>query len=345
MSHSNCLLYLVYGPEYFHHEVFFSVVSALSFLRHEPENLDKPEIRIITDRPDLYAGLPVCIDVLDEKTRTEWAGAFSFHWRMRYPCIRSMLQQYERVVLVDGDTFFKKSPGSLFPRVMPGYFLCHKIEERLGDSVQLFLQLQRVGFTHDQDARLFNAGVLGVHRDDIAFLEAPLDLLDRFYPDLGKIYIFEQICVSVAAHGRLHLNTCADVLLHYWSRKTIVRAKIQAWFHKNKDAPLSESALLDLKQIDTSIPRPGPYTRLKIKLVLLFFPKAMRQFAKEILYSSVPCANEFDRAANLAYCKKAVQNALAQNGKECVAAWLEHALFRKTAGLRLASIREMLEQE
>jgi len=343
----NCLLYLVYGSEYFHQEVFFSIVSALSFLRRDPDSLEKPEIRVVTDRPDLYTVLPVRIDMLDAKTRAEWEGAFAFHWRMRYPCIRAMLQQYERVILIDGDTFFKKSPACLFPRVAPGIFLCHEIEGKLGASGALFQQLRNAGLTHDRDARLFNAGVIGIHRADVNFLEAPLDLLDRFYPDLGKIYIFEQICVSVAAHKRLKLNTCADVLFHYWSRKKIIRAKIQAWFARHWNAPLSESAIIDLTRIDARIPRPNPFARVKIKLTLLFFPKAMRQFAKEILYGSMSAtdANEFDRAANLAYREKAVKNALTKNGRKCVAGWLEQPLLRKMAGPNLVGLREILEQE
>jgi hypothetical protein len=344
----NCLLYLVHGAEYFHHEVFFSIVSALSFLRHEAETPEKPEIRVVTDRPDLYAALPVCIDALDAQTRAEWAGVFAFHWRMRYPCIRTMLQQHERVVLIDGDTFFTKSPSHLFFRIMPGHLLCHRIEGKLGASdgasSELFRQLENADLTHDRNARLFNAGVIGINRVDEGFLEAPLALLDRFYPDLGKIYIFEQICISVAAHKRLRLNTCADTLVHYWSRKTIIRAKIQHWFKKYRDAPCSESAFSDLAQIDARLPRPALFARFKIKLALPLFPKIMRQFAKDILYSTAPPAgaNEFDLAASRAYQKKAIENALAKNGRSCVMDWLERPLLRKMAGTNFSVLRKML---
>jgi hypothetical protein len=201
--------------------------------------------------------------------------------------------------------------------------------------------------TRDRSARLFNAGVIGVNRADTDFLDAPLDLLDRFYPDLREIYIFEQICISVAVHKRLKLNTCADVLLHYWSRKKIIRAKVQTWFDKHKDAPLSESAFSDLTRIDARIPRPNLFTRLRIKLVLPFFPKNMRQFAKEILYGSMSAtgANEFDRAAILAYQKKAIENALTKNEQECVISWLEQPILHKMAGMNFADLRKMLGQK
>jgi hypothetical protein len=235
----------------------------------------------------------------------------------------------------------------LFPRIAPGYFLCHKIEEKLGTSGTLFQQLQSAGLVQDQGVRMFNAGVIGINCADAGFLETPLDLLDRFYPDLGKIYIFEQICISVATHGRLKLNTCVDVLSHYWSRKKIVRAKIQVWFEKHKDAPLSEAAIFDLARINVHIPRPNLLTRLRIKLALPLFPKAMRQFAKEILYGSLSAvgANEFDRAASLAYQKKAIENVLKKNEWKCVASWFEHPLLRKMTGVDIAALREMLRQK
>ena len=76
--------------------------------------------------------------------------------------------------------------------------------------------------------------------------------MDEFHPIVPNAYTLEEFCLAVAAYRTLTLTDCTDVIHHYWSRKDLFRAKIQAWLHKHGDDPLGEAALADVARSTTA---------------------------------------------------------------------------------------------
>lgn len=129
------LVYLAFGPATYHQEACFSIISALAHLG-TGEAMD---IQVYTDNPQPYAGLPVTVHLLDEATRQAWNAPHGYHFRSKHVLLRQVLQQHPLAVLIDTDTFFRKSPLELFARVAPGRLLCNAIGARYGSNQKCLL--------------------------------------------------------------------------------------------------------------------------------------------------------------------------------------------------------------
>lgn len=323
------LVYLAFGAEIYQFEAIFSIASA--FARCTQRDWD---IQVFTDAPGLYADLPVVV----REILPQWKGPHSYHFRIKHAALQEVLREHEVAALVDTDTFFRKSPQKLFERVRPGHLLCNSIGSKLvdsGHSATFLAELERNGLL-DAALRQTNSGVIGLHVADSSVLERSISLMDEHYSAAMGVYTFEEICLALAAHGRLALRECPDLLHHYWSRKAHFRAKVLAWHSKHRDAPMSDSALRDLLNVSVRLPRPPQPLRALQKIATLAIPTEQRQFTRESLYGCYWYSNEFDRACSNVWWEKALENAERRIGDRLnvhtLNLWLNHPVLRTLAG-------------
>lgn len=346
------LLYLVFGAPTYHQEAQFSIASALANLRKTPgQSLD---IQVFSDDAAPYKHLPVSVHLLDADTRTAWNQPHGYHFRSKHVLLRQVLQDYEQALLIDTDTFFHRSPIELFERMQPGTLLCNAIGGKYGDNVKCTLYrhlapvLQARGLAEDSMA-LLNSGVMGLYRQDVALLDHSIALMDELFPLAQGAYTLEEFCLAVAAHDTLKVSECPDLIHHYWSRKQLFRAKVQAWLRKHGDNPLSASAMTDIAQVNARLPRPPALQRLRCKLLGLLLPAQQRQFMRELTYGCHPYPNEFDRACAPAWWDKALENVEARQGKpvrtEQLAGWFSHLGMRLALGSQLNRVKHHLLQQ
>lgn len=346
------LLYLVYGADTYHREAVFSIASAFARLRETPDAA--LEIRVCTDAPVPYEGLPVTIMPLDAATLRHWCEPHGYHFRAKHVVLRDTLASAGRVVLIDTDTFFHRSPLALFEHVRPGTLLCNRIGGRYGAQSEATLyrtlaaRLQARGLAAD-DMALLNSGVIGLDRADAAVLERSLELMDELFPFAEGAYTLEEFVLAVARdEARMALAECPTEIHHYWSRKQIFRAKIDAWLAKHRTAPLSPAALDDTMAVTDALPRPPLPTRLRIKLGTALLPGAQQQFGRELLYGCYPYANEFDRACGPVWWEKAVTNLRERDSDSGspteLTRWLDGPVLRRLLGSDGKRIRKHLHQ-
>lgn len=342
------LVYLVFGRATYHQEACFSIVSALTQLRQTPDAA--LDIQVYTDNPTPYAKLPVAVHLLDEATRTAWSQPHGYHFRSKHVVLRQVLQQYPLAALVDTDTFFRKSPMQLFQRIRPASLLCNAIGIRYGANQQCQLYKKLSALLHDRSLAddhmsLVNSGVIGLTATDANTLDQSIALMDELHPMVPEAYTLEEFCLAVAAHRKLALAACTDVIHHYWSRKDLFRAKIQAWLRKHSEAPLSKAALADVALVNDRLPRPPTLHRLGHKTLSLALPSHQRQFARELLYGCYPYANEFDRACTTAWWDKAMNNFQERHGQksiEQVRLLLRQPLLRLSLGEKYPEVKAHL---
>lgn len=330
------LLYLAYGTDSYHREAVFSIASACT-RRQETPNANF-EIRVYTDNPAHYAGLPACITTLDATTLRSWCAPHGYHFRAKHMAVRNALADAEQVVLIDTDTIFHQSPQRLFDRVRPGTLLCNRLGGRYDARRDaklyrtLAARLQKQGLAGD-DMVLLNSGVIGVDRADAAVLDRSLELMDELFTHAEGARTLEEFVLAVASdQHNLTLAECPTEIHHYWSRKQIFRAKIDAWLAKHGDDPLTQAALEDILTVSDALPRPPRLTRLRIKLATALLPAKQSQFARELLYGCYPYANEFDRACGPVWWEKAMTNVRERDPGALPARWLEDARLRRLLG-------------
>ncbi len=299
------LVYLAFGAETYQREAVFSIVSALS---HTPTGQAPAfAIQVFTDTPALYARLPVTTHAIDPS----WSGPHSYHFRIKHVALQTVLEEHDKAILIDTDTFFRSSAENLFQRVTSDSLLCNAIGAPLSQAPSLnddlLTKLRSLGLA-DPELYQTNSGVIGLCQRDKALLDRSIQLMDELRPLAPDLYTLEELCLALAAHQHLKLCECTDVIHHYWSRKTQFRAKISAWYEKHQHAPLSSQAMTDVRLINDRLPRPPQPRRAWQKLATTFSSDTYRQFFRELLYGCQQYSNEFDQACSTVWWDKALEN-------------------------------------
>lgn len=345
------LVYLVFGPQTYHQEAVFSIASALA---RSDETGEQPfDIQVFSDNPEPYRQLPVRVRPLDDEMRREWSGPHRYHFRCKHVVLRKILEESEKAILIDTDTFFQASPMQLFERVQPDALLCNAFQLRYDDCKEtvLYTALAET-LAHrdlaDDQMRLVNSGVIGLTRNNASVLDKSIELMDEFFPITPGAITLEEFCLGVAAYRSVKVDQCTDLVHHYWSRKQLFRAKVRAWLDKHGQSPLSVEALRDTGNVTTQLPRPATWQRLVYKSATLAVPQPQRQFVREVLYGCCEHSNEFDRACSSIWWEKAFNNAERRMKKPIapgqLRAWLDHWAVRRLLGRRRSAIYQHLVQ-
>lgn len=102
------LIYLVYGRQTYHQEALFSIASAFAHLRDGAAH--GLTVRVYTDDPSPYAGLPVQVREVTAEELVAWCQPHGYHFRAKHVALRDALEDADQALLIDTDTFFHSSP-------------------------------------------------------------------------------------------------------------------------------------------------------------------------------------------------------------------------------------------
>lgn len=217
----------MFSPGIFSDEIVFSLHSAYRFL--PPWRSDYRYV-IYCPEECTFEGLRAEVIHYHPDQLREWAGPKDFHWRIKLKTMEDVLQRYHApAVLIDGDTYFRKSPDRLFDRLRPGSSLLHIREGRVCDlEDQEHRDLTRLltekeicdpmtgGRITPMNA-MWNSGVFGMHPADAHLLTSILALTDRIVEE-EPIYTSEQFASSYMLATQTDLRPCDDVVYHFWSK-------------------------------------------------------------------------------------------------------------------------------
>lgn len=300
----NQLIYIAFGAEIYQTEAFFSIASAIA------RNLKTPElsfdINVYTDTLEFYKNLPVQVHPINKN----WYGEINYHFRLKPAVVYENADDYKKTILIDTDTFFKKSPKLLFDKVKKDNLLCNSMNELSKDSLNT--ETRAVLNQHDLLKENFihlNSGVIGISSHSKYILKDTLEIIDTLHPQLSNLYTLEELALALAVSKKdIESAECTELIHHYWSRKSIFRKKVQHWYSKHKEKPCSQDALNDIFKVTDKIPKPPAATRLSNKLFALTIEKKYRQFIIELLNGAYKYENEFDNAATTAWIEKSIEN-------------------------------------
>jgi hypothetical protein len=220
------LLYISYGVGPHQQEVTFSLLSALHW--GGPESNDT-RFLIFTDRPTDFADFPATVESIEAEQWRRWFGPTRFTHRCKILALQHALRKYPApTVLLDGDTWFRKSPDYLFRRIAPGKTIMHIREGRISELaapwhqeiVDIVSQHEFENFTGRKTripirTDLWNAGVIGLDPADLDVLDEVLHLTDQFCAR-SNVHILEQFAFSYILAKRTQLHASHDIVFHYW---------------------------------------------------------------------------------------------------------------------------------
>ncbi|WLG86591.1 hypothetical protein PSH97_08735 [Pseudomonas cucumis] len=283
----NQLLYLIYGnQDVYRREAKFSILTALSHVKKgEP-----PCIRVLTDRPQDYAGWPVETVLLTEETLTLWQGGNGYHHRRKACAMAAGLALAEKTLFVDTDTLFLSDPSLIFNQIEPGHYLMDRLEynwrdvcER-HDYLKLGEQLRPHGITPDNGFKLYNSGLCGVTERDAPLFETSIQLIDEWTRGSFDIHTIEQIALSFAMRDK-PVREAKKYVYHYFAEKRFFHA-MQAYFFSQHGEQFSQNLVELCRDVPRVKPVPSAWQRLKIKWKLRKQSGAMRKVGRDLLYGS-----------------------------------------------------------
>lgn len=204
----------------------FAILSAARF-RTEAADW---RIVLYTDRTESFAGLPVDIRLVDSATAAEWASPHQYVYRGKIRALADSLATpgTQRSVIVDGDTYFTRSPAELLARIAPGTAVMHVFEgppappevNALRHVLAQYQPVDTAGKSWDivENEPLWNSGVVGLHTDDAYLCHEATYLTDQLLDHgfAGFSHIAEMLAFGVCLDRRVAVRECFGIITHYW---------------------------------------------------------------------------------------------------------------------------------
>jgi hypothetical protein len=215
-------VYQAYGARRFRLQATLSIRSLLA------QGVSADRVLVFTDCPREFAGL--AIDVLDTTPTLvrRWAGPCGFHHRVKIELIRHVQSVLSGpVIYTDSDTIWRGSPNATYSHLEAGNFAMHLCESPLSDSfhpeyraaLRLLDAQGRLGDLagHVHEARMYNAGVIGLPVQSGHVLDRVLTLCDDLSLLLPRrMELVEQLAFSYVLPRFGAVRTCPKEVLHYW---------------------------------------------------------------------------------------------------------------------------------
>ena len=264
------LMYLAYGTGSHVDETIYSLYTAARFIP-----FSDPQLRylIYTDNPDAFSALPVEIRTIGSDELTAWLGPTEYIHRRKLMAFIDALQRFKgQIVLVDSDTYFRRSPAKIFERVKPGRACFHVMESTLRNGETPGRELgsalaatdiydehgERIPFSGND--RMWNSGVFGIDAADLDTLMRAPALLDQIW-NATRSRVTEQFVVGYLFSRDQEPATSHDVVYHYWMsfRRNSIDVRLPAILAKLAALPAEERPRTAYAE------RPMPPIRSRVK--------------------------------------------------------------------------------
>ncbi|WP_460122686.1 hypothetical protein [Pseudomonas sp. S2_C03] len=283
----NQLLYLIYGDQaVYRHEAKFSILTALSHAKSGK----LPSIRILTDRPQDYAGWPVETITLTPQILARWQGENGYHHRRKACAMAAGLHLAEKTLFVDTDTLFLRDPNLIFSQIQPGQYLmdcleyqwqevCERPEyHKLGECLHAHGVSANTGF------KLYNSGLCGLTDTDAPLLEDSIRYIDEWTRGEFDVHTIEQIALSFAMRDK-PVREANRHIYHYFAEKRFFHEMHKFFFaqHGEQFSPQLVQWCRDVPRIK---PYPTAWQRLKIKWKVRKHKGALKKIGRDLLYGS-----------------------------------------------------------
>ena len=140
------LLYIVYGdePGYYYGAKF----SYLTFM-HWVEYKNEVEVVILTERPNEFSEYPLKVISMSSEQKNDWSLSGRYHFRIKnrglaYVMDRLKLEEQDKILFFDTDTYFHKNPLPLFDLIKPNQALFYLNEGQIYKRKRFSVYIQHL---------------------------------------------------------------------------------------------------------------------------------------------------------------------------------------------------------
>lgn len=223
---SMILLFVVFGQDIkYYQQAYYAIYTALKY--KDPQDV----VLVLTQDTGLFKQFDQqiqCVE-LSEQTITQWQEPTGYVFRVKIKAIQYAFTLFDNkhVLFFDTDVFIAKTLSSIKNSMDQGHNFLHLNEGRIQDISTktgrlMFQQLNTKTFcdiTVGGEAMMYNSGVIGINSKSSEILEQVLCLCDQMYPVLTRPNFTEQVAFSLVLAKVGLLETCEDIVGHYWGNK------------------------------------------------------------------------------------------------------------------------------
>jgi len=267
------VVYQAYGDSRILYQARFSILT----LQHLLES-DNADCRIIvyTDNPSLFDRYNVTIRQLSGDTIRQWKGKHDFVHRLKIKMIEDCLDLTGNIFYLDTDTYFRAPPGKLFDSLSKVTSVMFRDEGIISNQnhplLYKFLRKNSSSLCIPEvnAISMWNAGVIGLHRDNAGLVERVLALNDEIYQSFGR-HTVEQFSFSYILQRETSIKSAEAFITHYVGpTRPSVEDKIIALIEDQQYSTDFQSLCKTAYQLDPAARVSVPERTLHEKLVDVF---------------------------------------------------------------------------
>ena len=140
------LLYIVYGdePGYYYGAKF----SYLTFM-HWVEYKNEVEVVVLTEKPHEFSEYPLKVISMSSQQKNDWSLSGRYHFRIKnrglaYVMDKLKLEEQDKILFFDTDTYFHKNPLPLFDLIKPNQALFYLNEGQIYKRKRFSVYIQHL---------------------------------------------------------------------------------------------------------------------------------------------------------------------------------------------------------
>ena len=252
-------VYHLYGDE----EIFLAEASYSIGTLLKRINPGNSKVIIYTDRPARFRSLPVICESIAGQIN-EMKGPFGYGFRVKLCSILKCAESFPgNIIYLDCDTIVQGSIHEMAAKLGKGCALMYR-QERLAGRYPQFEGFQTqlpngLKYKYSTESCMFNAGVIGIHRDDAKILKTALTICDALLREGRNSGVCEQLAVSEALRiSGVKILEAYGVVAHYY------RGSAKRYMH-HKLLQFADRTRKGLWNFD----RPIPYSYPRVQLFKL----------------------------------------------------------------------------
>lgn len=254
MTPDDTLLLQAYGDARFLRQARFCILTAQAHGLNAPGGA---RVMVYSDQPAHFADLGPNVTAVQVTADAlhRWRGEIDFVHRVKLEVVlHALASAGGRLLYVDGDTYFRVDPRTLFARIAPGRTLMRVSEGAFSNrangiqrKMQAFVRRHAFPVRSGEMVRIpehtemWDAGVIGVHAADAPLIRRALELTDAMYP-LYQKHVIEQVAVSYVLQTASTVGATGDDVYHYWRYTAEFARILEDFFAANAGRPLDELA-------------------------------------------------------------------------------------------------------
>ena len=253
------ILYIVYGADQGYYDG--AKFSLLTFKHWSKE--EKIEIVVLTEKPQEFSNYQVKVISIPKVKKNEWSLNGKYHFRIKnrglaYVMDELKLEEKDKIIFFDADTYFHKSPLPLFDLIQPNQALFYLNEgliykRKRFDVYVKHLEGKRIEIDDDfyelsKKSALWGSLMVGIMPNMRSSLEWSDLLMMKFY-EMVPSHTIEPFSLSETLLKKYKLVEGKNfVSLYSTSRKKqYARTILSNFFKQNKLLNLDEKILLAQK--------------------------------------------------------------------------------------------------